>query len=131
MGFRRNPNQYFANVAEQVARMLVQDLVVIFDEMMSQILAARGESAGQFPQSKVEKLAKHLKPEYLWSAQGCYEMIAVRNVFSHAGAKWNERSIKVIPFVTPAPKVGDKLIIGTPMLFYYRKAMRTFISQVA
>jgi hypothetical protein len=131
MGFRRNPNQYFSDVAEQVTRMLVQDLVVILDEMMSQILAARGEHAGDFPQSRVEKLAKGLDQKFLWSAHGCYEMIAVRNVFSHAEAKWNQRSIAIIPFISPAPKVGDKLTVGLPMLFYYRKAMRTFLSQVA
>jgi hypothetical protein len=131
MGFRRNPNEHFANVAEQVVRMLVQDLIVILDEMMSQILIAHGETAGEFPRSKVEKLATALEPDYLWSAQGCYELIAVRNVFSHAGAKWNKKAIKVVPFLRTAPKVGDKLTIGTPMLFYYRKAMRTFLSQVA
>jgi len=129
--FRRDPNLHFSDVAQQVTRMLVQDLVVILDEMMSQILASRRERAGDFPQSRVEKLAVGLDRRFQWSAYGCYEMIAVRNVFSHAGSSWNQRSIAIVPFLSPAPKPGEKLTIGLPMLFHYRKAMRTFLNQVA
>jgi len=112
--------------------MLIQDLVVILDEMMSQILAAKGQKAGTYPQSKVEKLAVGLNPKYLWSAQGCYELIAARNVYAHGKGRWTKKSLGIVrSFISPPPSEGSELILGTPMLFYYRKAMRTFLSEVS
>ncbi|HZR76759.1 hypothetical protein [Bradyrhizobium sp.] len=128
--FRRNPNIHFEEVVRQVICMLVQDLVVIFDQMMDDILAARSETAGVFPQSKIEKLATHLDPKFEWAKQGCLELIAARNVLTHARGRWNKQSIAIISFVDPIPSVGDELIIGFPMLFRYRKAMRTFLNEV-
>jgi hypothetical protein len=128
--FRRSPNIHFEDIVRQVICMLVQDLVVIFDQMMDDILAVRSETAGAFPQSKVEKLATHLDPKFEWAKQGCLELIAVRNVLTHARGRWNEKSITIVSFVDPAPNIGDELIIGFPMLFRYRKAMRTFLNEV-
>jgi hypothetical protein len=128
--FRRNPNAHFEEVVRQVICMLVQDLVVILDQMMDDILSARSETAGSFPQSKVEKLATHLDPKFEWARRGCLELIAARNVLTHARRRWNKKSLAVIPFVKPAPNVGDELIVGFPMLFRYRKAMRTFLNEV-
>jgi hypothetical protein len=111
--------------------MLVQDLVVIFDSMMDDVLRARGEHAGTFPQSKIEKLATHLDQTFGWAEQGCFELIAARNVLTHAGGRWNARAIAIVePFVQPSPVVGERLTIGFPMLFRYRKAMRTFLNEV-
>jgi hypothetical protein len=112
--------------------MLIQDLVVILDEMMDEALAQRGEYAGSYPQSKIEKLKKALPPDFHWAAQGCLELVAARNVLTHSKGMWNEKSIAVVEaFVEPKPKVGDKLSIGITMLFRYRKAMRTLLNQVA
>jgi hypothetical protein len=114
-----------------VIHMLVQDLVVIFDSMMDDVLAARSETAGKFPQSKVEKLSTHLDQRYVWAKHGCLELIAVRNVLTHAGARWNARTIHIgQSFVVPVPKSGERLIIGFPMLFRHRKAMRAFLNEV-
>jgi hypothetical protein len=111
--------------------MLVQDLVVIFDAMMDEVLSARNETAGKFPQSKVEKLSTHLDQRYAWAKHGCLELIAVRNVLTHAGGRWNARTIHIVEsFVAPVPTPGERLIIGFPMLFRYRKAMRTFLNEV-
>ncbi len=129
--FRRNPNDHFEDITQQIVSMLLQDIVVIFDGLMDEILAAHGETAGDYPQSKVEKLATHLKPEFQWAKSGCIELIAVRNVFTHANGRWNQKSIDVIKaVVSPWPAVGDRLVIGFPMLFRYRKAIRTFINEV-
>lgn len=129
--FRRDPNKHFETNVRQLLQMLIQDLVVIFDGMMDDILAARGEAAGTFPQSKVEKLAKHLKLEYEWSKHGCLEMIAARNVMCHAGGRWNARSIAIVAgFVEPPPRDGDRLELGFVPLFQFRKAMRTFLNEV-
>lgn len=65
-----------------------------------------------------------------WAKQGCLELIAARNVLTHARGRWNKKSIAIVSFVNPAPNVGDELIIGFPMLFRYRKAMRTFLNEV-
>ncbi len=131
MNIRRDPDKYFQQIVAQLVQMLAQDLVVIFDEMMDDILAARGDTAGTFPQSKVQKLAKYLDVKYEWSRQGCLELIAVRNVLAHAGGRWNARSIAIVStFVNPVPAEGEALRIGIPMLFRYRKAMRTFLNQV-
>jgi hypothetical protein len=129
--FRRDPNKHFADTVTQLIQMLIQDLVVIFDGMMDDILKARSETAGTFPQSKVEKLATHLDFKHEWARRGCLELIAVRNVLTHANGQWNKKSIAIIDgFVTPLANVGDRLTIGFPMLFRYRKAMRTFLNEV-
>ncbi|MDE1905842.1 MAG: hypothetical protein KGH75_05270 [Rhodospirillales bacterium] len=110
--------------------MLIQDLVVILDEMMSESIEQHGDRAGVYPQSKVEKLSVYLDQKFLWSKHGCFELIAARNVLTHNGGKWNEQSIAIVaPFLTTPPSQGEKLSVGVPMLFRYRKAMRTFLNE--
>lgn len=129
--FRRDPNKNFDAVSRQLINMLIQDLVVILDEMLGEILIERNERAGQYPKSKLEKLKTHLDEKYEWSYQGCMELVAVRNALTHNGGKWNQKSVDYIKdFVAPTPKEGDPLAVGFKMLFYYRKAMRTFINEV-
>lgn len=129
--YRRNPNKHFESIVRQVIQMLIQDLVVILDSMMDDILLAHGEVAGNFPQSKVEKLAKRLDQKYEWAKQGCLELIAVRNIVCHANGRWNEKSIRIISgFVKPPPKDGDQLQLGFASLFQFKKAMRTFLNEV-
>ena len=112
--------------------MLVQDLLVILDGMMDEVLAVRGESGGTYPRNKIEKLATHLEPKFLWARNGCFELLAARNVLTHAGGRWNEDTISIVSsFVAPPPNPGDRLTIDFPMLFKYRKAMRTFLNEVA
>lgn len=130
--FRRDPNKYFDSIANQLVSMLIQDLVVILDQMMADSIAEHGETAGALPQSRIQKLQTHLDQKYLWAAHGCYELVAVRNVMTHNSGRWNQKSIRIIKdFVTPVPVVGEKLVVGVPMLFYYRKAMRTFLNETA
>jgi hypothetical protein len=129
--YRRNPNKHFESITEQVVQMLIQDLVVIFDGMMDDILTARNEVAGPYPQSKVEKLATHLGKEYEWAKHGCLELIAARNVMCHVGGCWNQKSIQIVSgFINPSPKDGERLRIGFVALFHFRKAMRTFLNEV-
>lgn len=130
--FRRDPSTHFKNTSRQVIKMLVQDLVVILDEMMDEALIARGETAGKFPQSKIEKLKKSLDSRYAWAAHGCLELVAVRNVLTHSQGHWNAPSIKIVEsFVNPVPIDGEKLTVGFSMLFRYRKAMRTMLNEVS
>ena len=132
IAFRRDPNKHFGEISRQIVKMLIQDLAVILDQMMDEALVERGEVAGNYPQSKIEKLRKALDARYHWAAQGCLELIAVRNVLTHAQGRWNAKSIAIIQgFATPLPAVGEKLEIGFGMLFRYRKAMRTMLNQVA
>lgn len=129
--FRKDPNDYFPEIAGQLIKMLIQDLAVIFDELMTDALSKLEMKAGNYPQSKVEKLATLLHVNYKWSELGCLELIAVRNVLCHAGGTWNARSVDIISsFMTSPPHPGEKLVIGFEMLFHYRKAMRTFLNQV-
>lgn len=130
--FRREPSKHFDDTARQVIKMLLQDLVVILDEMMDEALAVRGETAGKFPQSKIQKLRKGLDSRYDWAANGCLELVAVRNVLTHAQGRWNEQSIAIVqPFISPPPRTGAKLTVGFSMLFRYRKAMRTLLNEVS
>jgi abortive infection bacteriophage resistance protein len=111
--------------------MLIQDLVVIFDEMMSEVLNQRNQTAGEYPKSKIEKLTTYLDSTYKWSSYGCTELVAVRNVLAHNNGIWNKKSIDyVIPFIEKPPLEGDALSVGFSMLFYYRKAIRTFLNEV-
>lgn len=129
--FRRDPNKHFEEIAAQLVKMLIQDLVVILDGMMLEVLMARSLAAPNYPQGKVHSLKQFLPAQYEWAAQGCLELIAARNVLTHAGGYWNAQSIAIInSFVHPAPSDGEKLTIGLPMLFRYRKAMRTFLNEV-
>jgi hypothetical protein len=84
-----------------------------------------------FPQSKIEQLKPYLASEFEWAAQGCLELVACRNVLTHSSGYWNAKTIAIVRhFVVPIPKEGDKLIVGMPMLFRYRKAIRTFLNEV-
>ncbi|NMY04292.1 hypothetical protein HBO12_15115 [Pseudomonas sp. WS 5059] len=128
--FRRDPNAHFEEISSQLIKMLLQDLTVIFDEMMSDALIKLNLEAGNMPQSKVEKLSTLLNAEYKWANQGCLELIAIRNSLCHANGRWNEKSLKIIEgFVEPLPAVGDEIIVGFEMLFNYRKAMRTLLNE--
>lgn len=99
--------------------------------MMDEALVQRGETAGSFPQSKIEKLRKALDPRHQWSANGCLELVAVRNVLTHDEGRWNQKSINIIKgFVKPMPVGGERLVVGFSMLFRYRKAMRTMLNKV-
>ncbi|QMV72421.1 hypothetical protein HS961_05995 [Comamonas piscis] len=129
--FRRDPNTHFADISRQLIKMLVQDLVVILDEMMDEVLKQRNEAAGDYPQSKIEKLKKSLNSDFHWAAHGCLELVAVRNVLTHSKGLWNEKSIAIVKsFVAPPPKVGEPLSIGITMLFRYRKAIRSLLNQL-
>ena len=128
--FRRDPTKHFDESCSNVIRMLMQDLVVIFDQLMDECLAARHEKAGDYAISKIEKLSKHVDPKFQWSTQHCLECIAVRNVLTHGQGSWNQRSIAIVSkFIAEPPKNGDTLTIGFGMLFRYRKAIRTFVNQ--
>lgn len=129
--FRRDPERNFEASVRQLVKMLAQDLTVILDEMMSESLTEHRFPVPQFPQSKVEKLATVLdKQKYDWCRKGCLELIAVRNALTHGKGAWNDKSLKIIePFVSPLPAVGDAVVIGVPMLFQYRKAIRTFLNE--
>ena len=106
--FRRDPNKNFDVVSKQLVKIFVQDLVVILDEMLTQILEERQELAGTYPQSKLEKLAIHLNPKYEWSYRGCLEMVAARNILTHNSGRWNKKSIDLIStFVVPTPAEGE------------------------
>jgi len=129
--FRRDPMINFQSIVERVICMLIQDLVVIFDSMMDEALQLHGETAGTYPQSKVERLATHLDPRFEWAKHGCLELVAARNVLTHAEGKWNAATVRIVrPFVNPVPVVGERLSIGFPMLFRCRKAIRTFLNEV-
>ena len=131
LSFRRDPNKNFEAVSRQLVKMLIQDLVVILDEMLTEILEERRDAAGPYPKSKLEKLAAHLDTKYEWSHQGCLELVAARNVLTHNSGRWNKKSIDYVrDFVTPTPAEGELLSVGISMLFSYRKAMRTFLNEV-
>ncbi|MBY5378919.1 hypothetical protein [Rhizobium leguminosarum] len=131
ISFRRDPNKHFTSISQQLVKMIIQDLTVIFDEMMHESLQAHGFSAPDFPQSKIEKLATKLdKQKYDWARKGCLELVAVRNTLTHGNGRWNDKSILIVSeFIDPKPQRGDALLIGVPMLFRYRKAIRTFLNE--
>ena len=131
ISFRRDPNKHFKSISQQIVKMLIQDLTVIFDEMMQDSLIAHGFSVPDYPQSKIEKLATKLdKQQYDWARKGCLELVAVRNTLAHGNGQWNDKSIFIVRgFVNPVPQAGEVLLIGVPMLFRYRKAIRTFLNE--
>ncbi|MCK6907000.1 hypothetical protein [Enterobacter pseudoroggenkampii] len=128
--FRRDPNVHFDEISSQVIKMLIQDLTVIFDEMMADAMVKLKFNPDVFPQSKVEKLSTLLHADYEWSKKGCLELIAVRNSLCHANGRWNTKSLNLISgFINPMPASGDEIIVGFEMIFNYRKAIRTFLNE--
>src|ERR1700693_4507298 len=93
--FRRDPNKHFHEIADQIVKMLLQDLVVILDDMLSEALESFCEIAGPYPQSKIEKLATHLDNRFTWSKEGCLELVAVRNALTHNRGRWNRESVAI------------------------------------
>ena len=129
--FRKDPSMHFDEISGQIVKMLVQDLTVIFDEMMADAMVKLNFNPAGFPQSKVEKLSTLLHADYEWSKKGCLELIAVRNSLCHANGRWNTKSLNLISsFINPIPAAGDEIIVGFEMLFNYRKAIRTFLNEV-
>jgi hypothetical protein len=129
--FRRDPNAHFGEIVHRVVAMLIQDLVVIFDDMMADILTGKSINPEKYPQTKIDQLKPFVAANQVWAVQGCLELIAVRNVLIHNSGRWSAKSLKIIAsFVSPQPNIGDVLCVGFSMLFGYRKAVRTFLNQV-
>jgi hypothetical protein len=129
--FRRDPNRHFDEIASRTVKMLVQDLTVILDQMMNEILQGHNMVPHNLPGQKVAQLLPRLPTQHSWAANGCLELIAVRNILVHADGIWNAQGLALVSgFLQNAPQVGDRLVVGFPMLFRYRKAMRTFLNQV-
>lgn len=130
ISMRRDPNVRFDEIAQQIVKMLLQDLVIILDEMCRESLEGHGLNVPNFPQSKVQRLNSMLPANHAWAGNGCLELIAVRNVLTHSNGKWNSKSISIVDgFIQNPPVPGEKLVIGTSMLFRYRKAMRTMLNE--
>lgn len=127
---RRDPNAHFTDIVEYTTSVLVQDLVVIFDSLMLDIIEDRNKTPANYPQSKIDQLKASVDPQYLWATNGCYELVAVRNCIVHSNGKWNQKSIDIVRnILLPIPSLGDTVSIGFPVLFLYRKAIRTFLNQ--
>lgn len=136
MKFRRDPSKSFQKTVSRVAGMLIQDLVVIFDEILNDLMVDKGLPIQNYPQSKIEALKKFVSEEYQWSICGSLELIAIRNVITHSKGYWNEKSLRIIrdcQIITEEESsklLGQKLIVTIPMAFEYKKSMRTFMNQV-
>jgi hypothetical protein len=128
--FRRDPSNHFEEIGRQLVGMLVQDLVTILDEQMIELLDLAGRPSGGYPRRRILALSKNFPPNRTWAVHGCLELVACRNVLTHAASKWNKQSIdQVKGIVSPLPTVGDQLSIGFAMLFRFRKAIRTFVTE--
>jgi len=136
MKFRRDPAKNFEKTISRVSKMLIQDLVVLFDEILNDLMIEKGINVQRFPQSKVEALKKYIDSEYEWSVKGCMELIALRNAITHSKGKWNEKCLRILKDndiinETEATKLkGKKVIVNIPMVFEYKKSIRTFMNQV-
>jgi hypothetical protein len=132
--FRKDPAQYFNETVSHVVRMLLLDLVVIFDDMMGEKLIEIGQAneIEQTPGKKLMKLYSYVdEKEYGWAINGCFELIAVRNALCHNDGVWNKKSLDFVNgHIQVMPVLGEKIVIGLPMLFLYKKAIRTFINQI-
>jgi len=136
MKFRRDPSLNFKKTVSRVAGMLIQDLVIIFDEILNELMIEKGLPVQNFPQSKIEALKKYVDQEFEWSIKGSMELIAIRNTITHSRGFWNEKSLRILRdygIITKevSNKLLDKKVIVTfPMVFEYKKSMRTFMNQV-
>lgn len=136
MSFRRDPSKNFNKTISRVSGMLIQDLVVIFDEILNDLMADKCLPVQNFPQSKVEALKKYVDSEFEWSIRGSMELIAVRNSITHSKGKWNDKNLRplkdygVITENEFNKLIGQKVISTFPMVFEYKKSMRTFMNQV-
>ncbi|WAC02950.1 hypothetical protein N7U66_04795 [Lacinutrix neustonica] len=136
MRFRRDPSKNFKKTVTRVAGMLIQDLVVIFDEILNDLMLDKSLPIQNFPQGKIEALKKYVDPEFEWSIKGSMELIAVRNAITHSKSFWNDKSLRILKDYDVISQIefnallGQKVIVTFPMVFEYKKSMRTFINQV-
>ncbi len=136
MRFRRDPSINFKKTVSRVAGMLIQDLVVIFDEILNDLMIEKGLEVQNFPQSKIENLKKYVRTEFDWSIKGSMELIAVRNAITHSKGMWNNKSLRILTdynIVTEKESqklLNTKVITTIPMVFEYKKSMRTFMNEV-
>ena len=136
MSFRRDPTKNFQKTVSRVSAMLIQDLVVIFDEILNDLMVDKSLPVQNFPQSKIEALKKYVSDEYKWSIAGSMELIAVRNAITHSKGFWNEKSLRILSDYDIISEqqskklLGQKVIVTFPMVFEYKKSMRTFMNQV-
>lgn len=136
MKFRRDPVENFDKTVRRIIYMLIQDLVIIFDEILNDLIVIKNVNHQNFPQSKVESLKKYVDEKYEWSIKGCMELIAVRNAITHSRGNWNNKSLAILVdnYIITEEKSRElnstKVFVSFPMVFEYKKSIRTFINQV-
>jgi hypothetical protein len=151
---RLDIEEKFDKVSDAVVKLLLKDLCVLADRMAAMSLAENFSyentqgTIPKYPREKINCLSKYLiegrRDKNIWSYFGCLELIAVRNAIEHNESKWNEESIEVIrsfseemkcdekeDFIANLPKAGDRIVLGFPILFRYRAAIRTFFTETS
>ncbi|MBB4199661.1 hypothetical protein CCR94_07300 [Rhodoblastus sphagnicola] len=141
---------------EDAVRLLVADLVVLFDDLSSEILAANGFlNVPNDPGSKATFLLARLKEKVekeetiirlkaknehiakketalkVWSAIGMIELIAIRNIIVHNKGVWNETAINLLAKsgVVTLPNIGSCVQFTMSDLLMYRRAVRTLLNK--
>jgi hypothetical protein len=115
-----------------VAEMLFVDLVALCDELLGEILVAKGTdvSGAPFFIQKVNLVA--VPPREQWSRQAMVEMNAVRNCIIHNNSRWNDRNAENIEKIRGVkPAVGTAIQVGFVDVFNYKRATRTFLGTAA
>ncbi len=128
----RHAQQVVQWLQKSVAEMLLTHLVALCDELLMEILDAKGVSVenANFFYDKLGLVTVRRDQE--WAKNAMFEMNAIRNCIIHSASKWNERSASQLE-----RKLGIKPVVGSPItvsfkdIFNYKKAVRVFLGEAS
>lgn len=119
------------NLKANLLSLLIVDLAALTDELLTSIMATKGNKPENFPFLSSKAKAVRCAAEQEWSRRGVLELNVIRNCFVHNEGKWSSRGLKDIGAVVTnlTAKDGDPVSINYEDVFRYKRAVRTLLNQ--
>lgn len=127
----RDHAEVFANLAENIVRILFVNLAVLADECLANLIGAVGIKPPNYLTSKAEWVKANLDQKHAWAANGLLELCAIRNALVHANGHLNASAVALLVKAEVAvAKAGHQVRLSFGDLFRYRRALRTVLGEV-
>ena len=117
----------------RLAEALLLDLDILQDEVLRQLVIARGKEPG----GGIESMVRILGPDLTgleWARFRAVELAAVRNCLTHYRRSWHQSQINRLRNLNQGyelPNAGDAVVVQIPHLFAYKSAVRNLLSKCA
>ncbi len=127
----RDHAEVFANLAENIVRILFVNLAVLADECLAHLIRAAGTEPPNYLTNKAEWVKAKLDQKHAWAANGLIELCALRNALVHANGHLNASAVALlVKAEVTGSKEGHKVQLSFGDLFRYRRALRTVLGEV-